>query len=211
MVFAHILNYLRSNQLPRADIAEAVYNEAVVLGLEDLTTALEVVPPILVKICKESTRNNIPEYKKFLSSLKEWISEDCRENILGITTICIAMQAVDNNATGSDTADQNHICFGIREQTKAKVNTDLYFGPWGSAVTASEEEMLRFIVSDLVEEGFNVSDFGPVCDQCQYIHRVAEVTKQCRRRLFQITVRWWYLPEKSTNLKRANFCNGLSK
>ena len=205
-----MLNYLRSNQLPHSEIVETVYNEAVVLGLEEFVSALESTPPILVKICRENTRNAIPGYKKFLSSLTDWITDDCKENIRGKSTIYIALQEMENDDSHTGGFDQNHICFGIHELPKSKVNADLHFGPWGSAIQASEEDMLSFIVSDVVQKGFTVSNFGRICESCRYTCQVGKQLKSCRRQLFHVTIQWWSLPFKSSSLKKVNFCNGAT-
>lgn len=204
-IFTHVLNFLRSSQLPPRDIAETVYKEALVWGLGELISALEAVPPVMIKICKENTRNVIPGYKKFISSLTEWISDDCKENVRGKTTVYIALQEADNGESEAENFYQNHICFGLHEVTKSKVNADLYFGPWRTAIQATGNEMIGFVVSDLTEKGFEVFDSGLVTNQCQYFRHSGEGIKCCRRHLFYLTVQWWSNPFKSSRSKKVNF------
>ena len=191
MTFTHVLNFLRTNQLPPPEVAESVYKEALTWGLEELSSALERVPPIMIKVCRENTRNVIPGYKKFFSSLLEWVSDGCKENVCGRTTVYVSLQDRESEKTTTDHFDQNHICFGTHDLTKAKVNADLYFGPWGSVVQATGKDMLGFIVADLLENNFDVSDFGILCEQCHYKRRVGDKVKCCDRQLFHLTIRWW--------------------
>ena len=209
MTFTHVLNFLRSSQLPPPDVAESVYKEALVWGLEELSSALECVPPVMIKVCKENTRNVIPGYIKFFSFLLEWISDGCKENICGRTTVYIALQEGESEEAPSGHVDQNHICFGTHELTKAKVNADLYFGPWGSVVQATGKDMLGFIVADLLEKDFDVSDFGILCEQCHYKRRTGDTVDFCHRQLFHLTVRWWPTTSYgSRKLRRVTFETG---
>jgi hypothetical protein len=192
-LFAHILSYLRSGELPPAPIAEAVYKEAVYFGLHELVEQLERIPSILARIHRESYRSQFSGYHDVVRSVIDVVSTASTKNSQTYSEVYVAVISQCESHQFPN-FDINHVC--TYNSTKGRIQADVTLRSKTNN-EINEKDAMNCIEFDLKEQGFCVTHDR--LGQCTYIcNRPIEdfpqglpATEECPRQLYRISFYWW--------------------
>lgn len=156
--FGHILEYLRHETVPPADLAVAMYRQACYYGVGSLVDVLKTTPAVSRVLVRESYRDQFPRYAPTKRRIVELAMEKAaatNENGKGRVVIHAFRRPF---APEKPDFCEDHLCVVAK--------ADVVVGPWDGA--AGPEELIKCLCQDLREEGFVVADDPKSRLRCEY-------------------------------------------
>lgn len=168
-VFTHILEYLRNGCLPGKENTMVVYRDANYYGLNELVDKLSLRPEIASITVKEAQRAQFPNYAEVRELVvRTAISNACVNRIGEVNIHAFRKEFIPKahnfNASHPCVIDQAHVVVG----------------PWDGL--ADEENFIRCLETDLLEDGYNVKPHETK-RKCRYYNG-----QTCQKFVFRVSI-----------------------
>ncbi|XP_076452423.1 BTB/POZ domain-containing protein KCTD7-like [Babylonia areolata] len=168
-IFGQILEFLRNGSLPEKKDTLMVYRDANYYGLHELVDKLSLRPEIAAYTVREAQKAQFPNYAEVRELVIRTAIVNASVNRVGEVNIYAFRKEFVPKAHNFNTL---HAC--IADQAHVIV------GPWESA--ADEENFVRCLETDLVEDGYNVKPHEAK-RKCRYYNG-----QTCQKFIFRVTI-----------------------
>ncbi|CAH1232755.1 KCTD7 [Branchiostoma lanceolatum] len=170
--FGYILDFLRNEDLPPAELSPEIFKEARYFGIDALCNLLRDVPPLFGEHTgRQEFIARLPEYQENVEKLIQTARESAVAARESKAVVCV--YKADSNLD----ADNLHTC---RYQWCAS------FGPWNA--TPGINDLLDSITVDLKDRRYNVEYARK--GECGI--QLGELSWQsCPKQFYEFTFKWW--------------------
>ncbi|CAF1465456.1 unnamed protein product [Rotaria magnacalcarata] len=165
--FGHILNYIRSNQMPSESIALDVLHEAEFFCISSLITKLENSSPCVISLRRrESFRRLIPDYEH----MKVDIINKSTENRSSFQESRVVITQLDHTKLkgtipcyncSREFVTVNHAC--AFDGLTADLQIQQQLKPIQSDISIDMDKLISFVVDELVHDGFKATAERVTC------------------------------------------------